>query len=344
MQYYCCDIQQIRLKKQAEKAQAAADSSSSPAPPSPDGSPSSRDVAFPGTRKDSIAEHGVWRVVHSEKFNVPFFFDSSRNAGQFRVPPELQSLYGPQKQQQQQQPDGYHPDCTATHDSQGIVLGTYQSPGGSEEEEEECEGNAFHSHLGESDKSSPGKHSQYLCTLVDSQDQNFQSPTSPRQEATARAVLIEDTPPQDEDERGGGSAAGRPIYAAHDSSYDIAYAISQKFVSNSVNSASSPRAPSTARSDVDSSEGRSCQTQDNSEDMKEANECPFCTFINPPLALVCEICLSEMSQVTVCGMHECSVTHHSMELTISLSLCFSHKFDGVRDLKRAVLEVKVQRR
>ena len=45
-------------------------------------------------KKKSIAEHGEWQVVHSEKFNVPFFFNSTNNTGQFKVPAELESIYG----------------------------------------------------------------------------------------------------------------------------------------------------------------------------------------------------------------------------------------------------------
>jgi hypothetical protein len=312
-----------------EKRQAEANSSSPALSPGTDAK--NKDSSC----KSSIVEHGIWRVVHSEKYNAPFFFNSTSNTGQFKVPPELIGVYDcslpkegitsstgvahdhcspTQQKWSMQQEDGDWAVNSQTppvlRDAQGIVFGTYPGLSATEEKAFQCgheeDGDSGDSGGGGQEltcdsnvdaRGGDGVHSDYPCTLVDSQDALLQSPPSdalitskPNSNSSFvsnTSILVSDTPPDSDS----GHDGKRLVYA-HNSSYDIATAISQQQHMNG-----SPSIPS---SEYRKEGSITFAKEDDSEDPKEGqNECPFCTFINPPMSLVCEICLGEMTQVTV---------------------------------------------
>jgi hypothetical protein len=271
-------------------------------------------------KEKSIAEHGEWQVVHSEKFNVPFFFNSTNNTGQFKVPAELESIYGklshgdadglgispPTPGNVVYSPTQKKSQISTPRDKDGVVFGTYQNTS-----EVNTSVHKYDCEEEESERSSFGDfQSQLPCTLVDTslsqpqstphKDFSHTPSTSKSQSALSkRSVLIVDSPSNSDIEESGGSAV-KSVYA-HDSSYDIAQAISQKCTAESSNKAIQFMSSTPVSSHQDRI--NSIDNNEESEDQNSPNECPFCTFINPPLVLVCEICLGELSQVPVCYLY-----------------------------------------
>lgn len=210
--------------------------------------------------RNPIAEHGVWRVVHSDKYNVPFFFNSTLNTGQFKVPSELIALY------------------PSMNSELPLSIPC-----------EDCDDAAVTAAM-EGEDAVP-------CTLVDSQLLLSAPPTA------STSLIVEGTPP---------TPSHSQVFAEA-SSYSIAAAISQHCVPTPAMQycSSVPRENNEESAcDEDIETPGNC-TQELEESSEDQNECPFCTFINPPLSLQCEICHGEITQLTV-----------SSELCVAHSVCF----------------------
>eukprot|EP00603_Paraphysomonas_imperforata_P011910 CAMPEP_0114475102 /NCGR_PEP_ID=MMETSP0104-20121206/13954_1 /TAXON_ID=37642 ORGANISM="Paraphysomonas imperforata, Strain PA2" /NCGR_SAMPLE_ID=MMETSP0104 /ASSEMBLY_ACC=CAM_ASM_000202 /LENGTH=236 /DNA_ID=CAMNT_0001649567 /DNA_START=143 /DNA_END=853 /DNA_ORIENTATION=- len=146
----------------------------------------------------------------------------------------------------------------------GVVIGTYPDiPRG--------EGNVFECSEEESEKISfsEEQHSQIACTLLDSSTpqsakshhSKSSSPTPLNTaEASRTSILIEDSPNEDADEHDGEM---RSVFA-HDSSYDIAHAVSQKRALRSTG--------------MNQTEFTILESRKDSQVENEEVECPLCTF------------------------------------------------------------------
>lgn len=271
----------------------------------------------PPSRTSAIAEHGTWRVVHSEKYNKPFFFNSLTNKGQFKVPSELLSIYGSSSPlcveekcspTQQKEEDGeYDEDNNSWKDTEnGIVFGTYQSLNDTEDEVfERSHGDDVDDAVDGAVTWSPaGGQCGLPCTLLDSQKQTTPSlHTSPHSAVHSPPDVFMRSPIRATLD----SSIKTPVSSASSPSLGTDSAFQGGLHSSSALGGAAPM--------MDGLDSTVCQSEDNhnedsgandtqvssgeQHDQSESNECPFCTFINPPLCLVCEICLGEISQVTV---------------------------------------------
>ena len=239
-------------------------------------------------RSSAIAQHGIWRVVHSEKYNAPFFFNSSSNTGQFKIPTELVGIYGCSK--------------SITSSSSPLLEGC--SPTQRMVIQQEVK---LRDSDGDQNQDADGDGDNGVCSIDSSQPPPLSESGGPQSESDivlATYQSANDTDDQTKDEE---------LERINDESESEVH--SELFPCTLVDSQfPPPRSPpsdalisepthsalhSSSSSSSSIASMASASLDQNSDQEVESNECPFCTFINPPLALVCEICLGEISQATV---------------------------------------------
>ena len=220
--------------------------------------------------------HGVWRIVQSAKFNAPFFYNSSTNTGQFDIPDDLRGIHD----------SNSHSAIMSTNPTQ-YCSPTQRDLKQSDDDAEnsgELQDNsdiifATYQSLNnfEEDIKRESNHCEdetisNLLGDIDKSDYEYQCTLVDGESQMVHSPVVENKPHgvvHDDDCLMGDFQDSSP-----NSVLDLAH-----------NNIGVP----------------SCDLQRCEEGNKDRNECPFCTFINPPLALVCEICLGEITQPNVSG-------------------------------------------